>query len=120
MRRETGKEQVVQVHDDEGVANRIGPKPCAGIREGVGEASAGERAGQPLSYEILILPGCRRISGFRKAIRVMRDIASASRPGVVEDPGMHGRSLHGNREISCSATALGLAARIGKARSRSR
>jgi len=41
----------VKVHDDEGIANRIGPKPCAGIREGVGEASVGERAGQPLSYE---------------------------------------------------------------------
>jgi hypothetical protein len=41
----------VQVHYDEGVAIRIGPKPCAGIREGIGEASAGERAGQPLSRE---------------------------------------------------------------------
>jgi hypothetical protein len=37
----------VQVHYDEGVANRIGPEPCAGIREDAGEASAGERAGQP-------------------------------------------------------------------------
>ena len=27
-RRETGKEQVVQVHYDEGVANHIGPEPC--------------------------------------------------------------------------------------------
>jgi signal transduction histidine kinase len=30
---------VVQVHYDEGVAIRIGPEPCAGAREGVGEAS---------------------------------------------------------------------------------
>jgi hypothetical protein len=37
----------VQVHCDEGVAAHIGPKPCAGIREDIGEASAGERAGQP-------------------------------------------------------------------------
>jgi hypothetical protein len=36
----------VQVHYDEGIANHIGPEPCAGIREDVGEASAGERAGQ--------------------------------------------------------------------------
>jgi hypothetical protein len=50
----------VQVHYDEGVAIRIGPKPCAGIREGVGEASAGERIGQPLSRENKICAGCRR------------------------------------------------------------
>ena len=46
----------MQVHCDEGVANHIGPEPCAGIREDVGEASAGERAGQPLSDRKLI-PG---------------------------------------------------------------
>jgi hypothetical protein len=34
----------MQVHYDEGVANRIGPEPCVGIRE--------ERIGQPL-----IIPG---------------------------------------------------------------
>jgi hypothetical protein len=39
----------VQVHYDEGIANHIGPEPCAGIREDVGEASVGERTGQPLS-----------------------------------------------------------------------
>ena len=52
----------MQVHYDEGVgvAIHIGPKPCAGIREGVGEASAGERIGQPLSRENKIRPGCRR------------------------------------------------------------
>jgi hypothetical protein len=36
----------VQVHCDEGVATHIGPKPCAGICEDVGEASAGEHAGR--------------------------------------------------------------------------
>src|ERR1019366_7477950 len=48
---------VVQVHYDEGIANRIGPEPCAGIREDVGEASAGERAGQPLSRDRKLIPG---------------------------------------------------------------
>jgi hypothetical protein len=51
VRRETGKEQVVQVHYDEGVAIRIGPAPCADAREGIGEASAGVCAGQPSSRE---------------------------------------------------------------------
>jgi len=39
----------VRVRRDEGVAIRIGPEPCAVIREGGGEASAGDRAGQPSS-----------------------------------------------------------------------
>ena len=47
----------MQVHYDEGAAIHIAPKPCAGIREGVGEASAGERIGQPLSRENKIVPG---------------------------------------------------------------
>jgi hypothetical protein len=41
----------VQVHYDEGVAIHIGPKPCVAVRKGRGEASAGERIGQPLSRE---------------------------------------------------------------------
>ena len=47
----------MQVLYDEGVANHIGPKPCAGVREDVGEASAGERAGQPLSRDRKRFPG---------------------------------------------------------------
>ena len=41
----------MQVRNDEGVAIDIGPEPCVGIREGAGEASAGERIGQPLSRD---------------------------------------------------------------------
>ena len=41
----------MQVPCDEGVANHIGPEPCAADREVVSEASAGERIGQPLSLE---------------------------------------------------------------------
>jgi len=47
----------VQVHYDEGVANHIGPEPCAGICEDAGEASAGGRAGQPLSRDRKQIPG---------------------------------------------------------------
>ena len=47
----------MQVHCDEGIANHIGPEPCAGIREDVGEASAGVRAGQPLSHDRKLIPG---------------------------------------------------------------
>ena len=41
----------MKVHYDEGVANRIGPKPCAGTCEGAGEATVGECIGQPSSRE---------------------------------------------------------------------
>jgi len=47
----------VQVHCDEGVATHIDPKPCAGIREDVDEASVGGRAGQPLSRDRKLIPG---------------------------------------------------------------
>ena len=47
---------MVQVHYGEGVAIRTGPGPCVSTREGVGEASAGERIGQPLSRENKIVP----------------------------------------------------------------
>ena len=46
----------MQVHCDEGIASHIGPEPCAGRREAVGEASVGERAGQPLSRDSLLVP----------------------------------------------------------------
>jgi len=47
----------VQVQYDEGVANRIGPEPCVGVREGAGEASVGVRIGQPSSRERHVILG---------------------------------------------------------------
>jgi hypothetical protein len=47
----------VQVHHDEGVANRIDPESCADTREGIGEALTGERIGQPLSRESTLILG---------------------------------------------------------------
>jgi hypothetical protein len=47
----------VQVPYGEGVATRIGPEPCADVRKGVGEASAGECTGRPLNRERPIIPG---------------------------------------------------------------
>lgn len=41
----------MKVRHGEGVAIRIGPKPCIVVREGEGEASAGDCVGQPLSRE---------------------------------------------------------------------
>ena len=47
----------MKVHHDEGVAIHIDPEPCAGLREDDGEASVGERTGQPLSRERSLIPG---------------------------------------------------------------
>ena len=41
----------MQVHCDEGIAIRIGPEPCVSGRKAAGEASVGDRIGQPLSRE---------------------------------------------------------------------
>jgi hypothetical protein len=108
----------VQVRCTEGLANHSGPESCAGIREGVSEALTGERAGQPLSCERLESRMPTRFETW-KATRTGALARASGRSGVVEEPGMRGSSLYGNREI------LGLAGgaspvRAGKARSRSR
>ena len=109
----------MQVRHDEGVATRIGPKPCVSAREGRREASAGECIGQPLSRES---HSSRTPTSLirRKATRWGASARAPHRSGVVEDPGMCGRSLRGNREISCSTTGTCRLVRIGKARSRRR
>jgi hypothetical protein len=66
----------VEVHCDEGVAIHIGPEPCVHARESMGEASAGECIGQPLSRERI---QTRMPTSFteRKARRTAHVIASA-------------------------------------------
>jgi len=109
----------VQVHHDEGVANRIDPESCASTREGTGEALTGERIGQPLSRDRTLSRGPTPCV-WRKAKRPSASSRVLGRPGVVVEPGMHARSLYGNREISDPASCCIGLARIGKARSRSR
>ena len=84
---------------DEGVANRIGPEPCAVDREVGSEASAGGGTGQPLSRERFI-PSADDVP-VSEGETDRRDYAWTARPGVVLDPGMCSSSSRGNREISC-------------------
>ena len=120
VRRETGKEQEVEVLYSEGVAIHTGPEPCAPVREAMREASAGEHAGQPLSRESPDVPGADAVTVAEGNTRT-GDSASLCRPGVVKDPGMHARSLRGNREVSRPTTGpKGRLVRIGKVRNRSR
>ena len=72
----------MQVHCDEGIANRIGPQPCVVGREAGGEASAGVRIGQPLSREKSI--GTPTPLSQRKAKRG----CASTQAHMVEDPGM--------------------------------
>jgi hypothetical protein len=89
----------VQVLYSEGVATHTGPEPCGVSREGHGEASAGERAGWPLSRERAFSRTPTRLPA-RKATRSAAIARVAARSGAVKDPSMYGRSLPGNREIS--------------------
>jgi len=93
----------VQVHYGEDLASHAGPEPCAVYREGQGEASAGERAGWPLS-RVRTLSRVPTALPIWKATRPAASTRAAGRPGAVRDPSMRGRSLRGNREISCSAS----------------
>ena len=120
MRRETGKEYEVKVLYGEGVANHTGPEPCGVVREGGVEASAVGHAGWPLSRESFWVPSADDLP-WSEGNTVRRKTARADRLGVVLDPSMHARSLHGNREVSRLAGRRGAApVRTGKARSRSR
>jgi len=68
----------VQVRYDEGVAIHIDPEPCGVAREGDGEASAGERIGQPLSLENHVIPDADAVN-YVEGYTSGRASASASR-----------------------------------------
>jgi len=110
----------VQVRYDEGLAIHIGPEPCAGIREGVGEASVGERVGQPLSREIKLEPGADAVC-WVEGNTVARVIASVlpTRRGLRP---WHARKFLVRKPGDLPSTPLVVTpqGRIGKARSRSR
>ena len=95
----------MRVRHDEGVANHIGPEPCAVVREDIGEASVGDRIGQPLSREIDVILGADAVL-LAEGNTDGRVIASARPAQRGRDPGMCGRSLCGNREISCLTRAV--------------
>jgi len=109
----------VRVRRDEGVAIRIGPERCAGIREDVGEASAGERIGQPLSRESVLAWGADAVS-VAEGNTVGRASASARSTLRGLRP-WHVRKLlarePGDLQLDHSHDGV---VRIGKARSRSR
>ena len=110
----------MQVHYDEGVAIRIGPAPCAGAREGIGEASAGACAGQPSSRESGLNSGADAVllaegNMDRRVIASAHPARRGRRPWhvrtlLVREPG----------DLMSDQGGPPSLARTGKARSRSR
>ena len=90
----------MEVLCDEDLASHIGPESCGSAREGLSEASTGERAGRPLSRDSLLQRGADVVAYTEGKMDGSVICELSSGPRVVVDPGMHGRSLSGNREIS--------------------
>ena len=90
----------------EGLASYGGPESCAHIREGVGEALTGVRAGRVLSREIhapcrvvWAIRGAEAVEISRRPHRCCRNGEAAPDPARSETPRTRGNTLHGNREI---------------------
>ena len=108
----------MQVHHDEGVANRIDPESCADAREGFGEALTVERIGQPLSRDSTLILGADVVP-LTEGNTDGRDSASAQ---TARRGRRHLRTLFAREPgdpTSDHRPFAGLV-RIGKARSRSR
>jgi hypothetical protein len=92
----------VKVRRNEGVAIRIGSEPCAGAREGTGEASVVECTGQPLSRERHMIPGADAVE-WAEGNTYGRDSASVRMARRGRRP-WHVQTLlvSGNRESSRS------------------
>jgi RNA-directed DNA polymerase len=83
----------------EGVATHDGPESCVGVREGVGEALTGVRAGraiEPRNQEFGVPTPLSRLEG-NTAGGVRRE--SLVGPARSENHGMCGISMRENREI---------------------
>ena len=109
----------MRVRRNEGLATHIDPEPCAGTREDIGEASAGERIGQPSSRESDFPQGADAVS--------LAEGNTAGHVSASVQPTLRGlRPWHVQKLLVREPGDLQLdhshdgVVRIGKARSRSR
>ena len=113
----------MQVPYGEGVATHIGPEPCADVRKGVGEASAGESTGQPLNRERPIIPGADTVPNVEGNTHVRATSERSDDPAWSQTLACAEASCTGTGRSHGRPVALIVSAtlvRIGKARSRSR
>ena len=109
----------MQVRCDEGVAIHIGPAPCVVGREAGGEASAGDRAGQPSSRERYNRSAdavCQSEGNTSAGVSArLRSAPRGQRPWHVRTP-----LVREPGDLSPDHRPHGRLVRIGKAMSRSR
>ena len=111
----------MQVPDNKEVANHVGPESCVAHREMRREALTGERIGQPLSHDRVDIPGADAVQGAEGNMSEYA-IASARMTRRGRRP-WHVRTLHAREPGDLQSDRWRQykpAARIGKARSRSR
>ena len=113
----------MQVPYGDGVATHIGPEPCADVRKGAGEASAGECTGQPLNRERPIIPGADTVPNVEghthgRAICERPDDPAWSQTLACAEAPCAGTGRSHGRPPALVLRAAPV--RIGKARSRSR
>ena len=110
----------MQVRHDEGVAIHIGPEPCVVARKGGGEASVGERIGQPLSLEKIHIPGADVVA--KTEGDTDGCVSASARTARCGRRPWHVRKLFVREpgDPASDQSQGGELVRIGKARSRSR
>ena len=90
----------------EGIASYGGPESCVHIREGVGEALTGVRAGRVLSRvihapwrELRVVRGAEAVGACRRPHWCCRFGEAALDPARSETPRTRANISHGNREV---------------------
>ena len=76
----------MRVPYDEGIANRIGPEPCADVREGAGEALTGARTGGVSSGVSYIVRGADAVVACRRQQARVRHREDLGHPASSLDP----------------------------------
>ena len=80
----------------EGVATHDGPEPCVGVREGIGEASVGARAGRAIE------PRNHRVRGANAVYEAEGNTASSAIASCWRAP--RGQRTRACTEPSCART----------------
>lgn len=90
----------------EGVATHDDPEPCVGVREGVGEASVGARAGRAIEPRNQRVRGADVVNRYGRQHRQQRYRELVAGPARSENHGMYGTSMRENREVPCLPVRL--------------
>jgi hypothetical protein len=90
----------------EGVATHDDPEPCVGVREGVGEASVGARAGRAIEPRNHRVRGADVVYENGRQHRQQRYREVLVGPARSENHGMYGTSMRENREVPRSPVGL--------------